>query len=120
MILSKKSLHILGNRSMSSPMLNRHSSKALVAIFAAAAGLILYEFVPRNVEVNVISIDRTFAGDNETARHLITDKQQSASMKDPSAFHISADGTPQPQKATCVQSRSILGGPVYLHDCEPR
>ncbi len=92
----------------------------LAGVFAVAASLILCEFVPRKVEVNVISLDRIFEGENEIAPYLITDQHQSASMKDASQFHISANGAPQPQKAICVRSHSIFGGPAYLHDCEPR
>jgi hypothetical protein len=119
MTFIKKCLHSHGGRSMSFPMPNRPSSGALLAVFAAVAGLAAYEFVPRKVEVNVASLDRIFAGKTEIARYLITDKHQSAFMRDPSQFHISANGAPQPQKAVCIQSRSIFGGPAHLHDCEP-
>lgn len=106
---------------MSCAMKQTHSYGAVAAVFAVAAGLVAYEFVPRRATVNVVSMDRVFHGEDEIARYLITDDGQPAGIKEASRFAFPEKNVyVKPLKATCIRSHDWRGGPAELHDCERR
>ncbi|MGC2468013.1 MAG: hypothetical protein WA517_22675 [Candidatus Acidiferrum sp.] len=94
-------------------MAEKYKKGMLVAAFAALAGFALFEFVPRKVDVTVISKGTVSNGQgNIEERYLITDHGR-VTMNDTSQFKIGVS-----QHATCVQSRDLLLN-SHLHDCTP-
>ena len=94
-------------------MTEKHKKGMLVAAFAAVAGLALFAFVPRTVDVTVISKGSVSdSRGNIEERYLITDHGR-VTMNDTSQFKIGVS-----QHATCVQSRDLLLN-SRLHDCTP-
>jgi hypothetical protein len=86
----------------------------LAVVFAAVAGLALYESVPRRVEVSVITKGVSTDGNSED-HYLITERGR-VQMADTSQFIVPPPNE-QRQKTTCLWS---LGPNLhhYLHDCD--
>ncbi len=94
-------------------MAEKHRKGMLVAAFAALAGFALFEVVPRDVDVTIISKGEiTDDRGNVEERYLITDRGR-VKMNDTSEFHIG-----ESQHATCVLYRDLLLN-RHLRDCKP-
>jgi hypothetical protein len=93
-------------------------SSVLAGVFAVAAGVALYESVPRQVEVTVISAGVVSGGPEETIeeRYLVTDRGRVPVDRVPE-LHIPPAPGAEPQRATCVQSVNLFLH-SYIHDCK--
>lgn len=103
-----------------------HETLSAGRCFAAAA--LLYECLPRKVEVKVISTGVGYGGSiggkmHVTDNYLMTDHGKiDVGAGGLAKFHLPVDravGLDIPQKVTCVWSRDLLRN-GHLHDCKPR